>query len=53
MQKLIVSRQYSSIGKTGQHYTPPGFEQYKGYYFKDVYMLTELELRDFILKFKA
>ncbi|MBO4877372.1 MAG: hypothetical protein J5501_05125 [Ruminococcus sp.] len=37
----------------GKHYTPPGFEQYKGYYFKDVYMLTELELRDFIRKFKA
>ena len=37
----------------GKHYTPPGFEQFKGYYFKDVYMLTELELRDFIRKFKA
>lgn len=37
----------------GKHYTPPGFEQFKGYYFKDVYMLTEIELRDFILNFKA
>ena len=37
----------------GKHYTPPGFEQFKGYYFKDVYMLTEIELRDFILHFKA
>lgn len=37
----------------GMHYTPPGFEQFKGYYFKDVYMLTEIELRDFILHFKA
>ncbi len=37
----------------GKHYTPPGFEQFKGYYFKDVYMLTEIELKDFILNFKA
>ena len=36
-----------------QHFTPPGFEQYIDYYFKDVYMLTEKELRSFIRDFKS
>ena len=52
-KNLLYHANIQALEKTGQHYTPPGFEQYKGYYFKDVYMLTELELRDFILKFKA
>lgn len=37
----------------GKHYTPPGFEHFIGYYFKDVYMLTEIELKKFIQNFKA
>lgn len=36
---------------SGTHYTPPGLKQFVGYYFKNVYMLTELELRKFILDF--
>ena len=38
---------------SGKHYTPRGYTQFKGYYFKDVYMLTELELGNFITKFQA
>ena len=49
-KNLLYHANIQALEKTGQHYTPPGFEQYKGYYFKDVYMLTELELRDFINK---
>ncbi len=42
-----------ALESSGKHYTPPGFEQFIGYYFKDIYMLTELELRNFILNFQA
>lgn len=41
-----------SIGTTwtddGAFYTPAKFIKYKGYYFKDVYLLTEKRLRSFI-----
>ena len=36
-----------------RHYTPDIYKKYKGYYLKDVYMLTEIELGNFIRKFKA
>lgn len=36
-----------------EHYQPHKLKQYINYYFKDVYMLTELEFRNFILKFKS
>ena len=31
-----------------RHYTPDIYKKYKGYYLKDVYMLTEIELGNFI-----
>ena len=36
-----------------EHHQPHKLKQFINYYFKDVYMLTEIELRDFILNFKA
>ncbi len=38
--------------KDGPFYTPPKFMKYKGYYFKDVYVLTEKGLRFFIESFE-
>ena len=52
-KNTLYSANIQSAESSGKHYTPPGFEQYKGYYFKDVYMLTELELRNFILRFQV
>ncbi len=44
-----------SIGTTweedGAFYTPAKFEKYKGYYFKNVYILTEAGLKSFIANF--
>ena len=44
-----------TIGATweenGAFYTPKEFMKYKGYYFKDIYILTENGLRFFIKKF--
>ncbi len=37
---------------TGEHYTPHKLLEFKGYYFKDIYMYTETELRQFIADFK-
>lgn len=58
---IVISRQknikeYNRIHQAeamNQHYTPDIYKKYKGYYLKDVYMLTELEFRNFILHFKA
>lgn len=36
-----------------EHYRPRKLKQFINYYFKDVYMLTEYEFRNFVLKFKA
>lgn len=36
-----------------EHYSHRKFIEVINYYFKDVYMLTEYEFRDFVLKFKA
>ena len=36
-----------------EHYQPNKLKQYINYYFKDIYMLTEYEFRDFIISFKA
>ena len=36
-----------------EHYNHHKLKEDINYYFKDVYMLTEYELRDFILRFKA
>ncbi len=45
-----------AIGTTweedGVFYTPPKYLKYRGYYFKDVYVLTELGLRFFIEYFE-
>lgn len=38
--------------KDGPFYTPLKFMKYKGYYFKDVYVLTEKGLRFFIESFE-
>ncbi len=44
-----------AIGTTweedGAFYTPQQFEKYKGYYFKNVYILTEVGLKSFIANF--
>ena len=50
-KNLLYSANIQAKEKIGKHYTPPGFDQYRGYYFKDVYMVTEIELRNFIMKF--
>jgi len=34
-----------------RHYQPHKLKQFVNYYFKDIYMLTELEFRNFILNF--
>lgn len=55
----VVSREknpdeYRRIHESPKNlYTPTYFRKYVGYYFKDVYMLTEYEFRNFVLKFKA
>lgn len=38
--------------ENGEHYTPKGLYGYIDYYFKDVYVYTEAELRSFIAKFR-
>lgn len=35
-----------------EHYTPNELQPYINYYFKDVYLYTERELRKFIVNFK-
>lgn len=59
---IIVGRRDKNIEETElireaevrhEHYQPYKLKQYINYYFKDVYMLTELEFREFILKFKS
>jgi hypothetical protein len=46
----------NAIGTTweenGQFYTPESYYKYKGYYFKDLYVLTEAGLRFFIELFE-
>lgn len=37
--------------ENGSFYTPDKFLKYKGYYFKDIYILTEIGLKFFIEKF--
>lgn len=41
----------ASWDRNGPFYTPKKYEKYKGYYFKDVYVLTESGLRFFIEQF--
>jgi len=43
---------FSRYKKDGPFYTPLKFMKYKGYYFKDVYVLTEKGLRFFIESFE-
>jgi hypothetical protein len=50
-KNMLHSVNIQALESAGKHYTPPGFEQFKGYYFKDVYMLTENELCTFIKNF--
>lgn len=38
--------------KDGPFYTPSKFKKYKGYYFKNIYLLTELGLKSFIISFE-
>ncbi|MBR5512784.1 MAG: hypothetical protein IKV85_02205 [Ruminococcus sp.] len=38
--------------KDGSFYTPLKFKKYKGYYFKDIYVLTEKGLRFFVKSFE-
>ena len=52
-KNTLYSANIQAAESSGTHYTPPGFEHFIGYYFKNVYMLTELEFRNFILKFQA
>ena len=50
-KNMLHSVNIQAFESAGKHYTPPGFEQFKGYYFKDVYMLTENEICTFIKNF--
>lgn len=47
------TREYHLIRQSPEnHYTPNSLKKYIGYYCKDVYMITELELPKFIKNFK-
>lgn len=59
---IIVGRRDKNIEESelireaedcNDHHRPNKLKQFINYYFKDVYMLTELELRNFILNFQA
>ncbi len=52
-KNMLYHANIQAAESSGKHYTPPGFEQFVGYYFKNVYMLTELEIRNFIKDFKS
>ncbi len=52
-KNTLYAQNIYAAESSGTHYTPPGFEQFVGYYFKNVYMLTELEIRNFIRDFKS
>lgn len=54
---VVVSREknpveYQRIWQSNGHYTPRYLESYVGYYFKDIYMISEKELPKFIKEFK-
>lgn len=52
-KNIVESQSIMEMESVGEHYRPPKFREYINYYFKDIYMLTEYEFRDFVLHFKA
>ena len=59
---IVVAKRDKNIAEREQvieaeaqnnHFRPRKLIEYINYYFKDIYMLTEYEFRDFVLKFKS
>ena len=52
-KNIAESQNIMEMESIGEHYRPPKLREFISYYFKDIYMLTEYEFRNFVLHFKA
>ena len=52
-KNIVESQSIMEMESIGEHYCPPKLREFINYYFKDIYMLTEYEFRNFVLHFKA
>lgn len=52
-KNIVDARMIEEKENINEHHNHRKLAEFVNYYFKNVYMLTEIELRDFILHFKA
>ena len=51
-KNVSIANNIHNAEATNEHYTPKELKPYVNYYFKDVYLYTQQELRKFIVNFK-